>query len=237
MKHGLLDNASLQRMLYDTLDHSDDFVLVLEQSCDDAADWIIASANDAFCRTTGLTHGELVGRPFRTLIADDVGPADWNAIVCAALVEGSFHSELRCARSDGARFWFGLHLMRVRESEPRRFVVLGRDITTSLQARQQQAAIQGLLAKVFLCVKAPVAIVSENGLISMTNPALDEMLGDAPGKLVGKLAVDCNAPSARPAMIAARQRQVEDGKPAPNTWSAGIAARATHGRARRTPAS
>jgi PAS domain S-box-containing protein len=211
MKHGLLDPASLQRMLYDTLDHSDDFVLVLEQSGDDATDWIIASANDAFCRTTGLTHGELVGRPFRTLIAHDADPA-WNAIVRAALAEGSFHSELQCTRSDGAKFWFGLHLMRARESEPPRFVVLGRDITTSLQAKQQQAAIQGLLAKVFLCVKAPVAIVSENGLISMTNPALDEMLGYAPGNLVGKLAVDCNAPGARPAMIAARQRQVEDGK-------------------------
>jgi PAS domain S-box-containing protein len=211
MKHGLLDPASLQRMLYDTLDHSDDFVLVLEQSGDDATDWTIASANDAFCRTTGLTHGELVGRPFRTLIADDADPA-WNAFVRAALAEGSFHSELRCSRSNGTKFWFGLHLMRVRESEPPRFVVLGRDITTSLQAKQQQAAIQGLLAKVFLCVKAPVAIVSETGLISMTNPALDEMLGYAPGKLIGKLAVDCNAPSARPAMIAARQRQVEDGK-------------------------
>ena len=31
-----------------------------------------------------------------------------------------------------------------------RFVVLGRDITDSLQTRQQQAAVQGLLAKVFL---------------------------------------------------------------------------------------
>ena len=30
MKHGQLDPSSLQRMLYDTLDHSDDIVLVLE---------------------------------------------------------------------------------------------------------------------------------------------------------------------------------------------------------------
>ena len=110
------------------------------------------------------------------------------------------------------RFWFGLHLMPVRGSTPQHFVVLGRDITESLQARQQQSAIQGLLAKVFLCVRAPVAIVSDTGIIQMTNPALDELLGYPAGGLVGKQAVDCNAPSARPAVMAARQRQTEDGQ-------------------------
>ena len=64
--------------------------------------------------------------------------------------------------------------------------MLGRDITEALHARQQQAAIQGLLAKVFLCVKAPVAITSDTGLIQMTNPALDELLGYSAGSLVGK---------------------------------------------------
>jgi hypothetical protein len=41
---------------------------------------------------------------------------------------------------------------------PQRFVVLGRDITDSLNTRQQQAAVQGLLAKVFLSVPIAIAI-------------------------------------------------------------------------------
>jgi PAS domain S-box-containing protein len=212
MKHGLLDPASLQRILYDTLDQSDDFVLVLEQSGDDAADAIIASANDAFCRTVGLTCGELTGRPFRTLITDDAGSASWNAIVRATQEKGSSHSELRCNRTDDTRLWVGLHLMKVRDSVPRRFVILGRDITRNLQERQRHDAVEGLLAKVFLSVETPVAIVSENSTIQMTNPALDGLLGSPAGSLVGKPSMDCIAAGARPAAIAARQRQMEDGR-------------------------
>ena len=47
MRHGLLDHASLQQMLYDTLDHSDDIILVLEQTGGAAEDIVIASVNDA----------------------------------------------------------------------------------------------------------------------------------------------------------------------------------------------
>jgi hypothetical protein len=67
-----------------------------------------------------------------------------------------------------------------------------------------------LLAKVFVCVKAPVAIVAETGQIQMTNPALDELLDYPPGGLVGKLAADVNAPGCRPSVAAARDRQVSD---------------------------
>ena len=108
-----------------------------------------------------------------------------------------------CSRQSGAPFWLGLHLMPVRGSSPPCFVLLGRDITEALHASQQQTAIQGLLGKVFLCVKAPVAIVSDTGLIHMTNPAMDDLLGYAPGALVGKRAVD----AMRPVFVRRRSRQ------------------------------
>ncbi|MFZ0018968.1 MAG: PAS domain S-box protein, partial [Acetobacteraceae bacterium] len=137
----------------------------------------------------------------RSLLAEIVG---------AVREYRSIRSEMLCSRQSGAPFWLGLHLMPVRGASPPCFVLLGRDITETLQASQQQKAIQGLLAKVFLCVKAPVSIVSDTGLIHMTNPAMDDLLGYAPGALVGKRAVDVNAPSFRPAAIAAVQRQEED---------------------------
>jgi PAS domain S-box-containing protein len=211
MEHGLLDPASLQQMLYDALDLSDDIVLVLEQTGDDATDLAIASANGAFLRSGGHQLADLIGRPFHTLVVEDADRRRWDAIVRAAREEGSTRAELLCSHRDGTTFWFGFHLMQVRGPAPPHFVVLGRDITESLQARQQQAAIQGLLAKVFLCVRAPVAIVTESGVIQMSNPALDELLGYSAGSLVGMRAIDYNAPSARPAATAARERQTEDG--------------------------
>ena len=52
MRYGLLDQVSLQQMLFDTLDHSDDIVFVLEQTGDDIEDIVVASANET--RATAL---------------------------------------------------------------------------------------------------------------------------------------------------------------------------------------
>jgi PAS domain S-box-containing protein len=212
MRHGLLDQASLQEMLYDTLERSDDIVLILEQRGDAAEDIVIASANGAFCRTSGHQQPDLIGRSLPSLAASDADPSRCAEIVRAVHECRSFRSEMLCRRVNGASFWLGLHLMPVHDAMPPCFVILGRDITESLQARQQQAAIQGLLAKVFLCVQAPVAIVSDAGMIQMTNPALDQLLGYPPGGLIGKNAIDCNAPTTRPSVVAARDRQIANGQ-------------------------
>jgi hypothetical protein len=45
MENGQLDPSSLQQMLYDTLDHSDDLVFILRQTGDDAAALRIALAD------------------------------------------------------------------------------------------------------------------------------------------------------------------------------------------------
>ncbi|HTI81306.1 MAG TPA: PAS domain-containing protein [Acetobacteraceae bacterium] len=212
MQHGLIDDTSLQRMVYETLDHSDDCVLVLEKASDAADDLTVIAANDAFCRASGFGHEELIAQQLRALAADEVGQSRCDELEQAARDRRPVRCELLCRRKNGSPFWFGLHMMPARDHAPTSFVVLGRDITESLRARQQQAAIQGLLAKVFLAVKAPVAIIAHDGLIQMSNPALDELLGYPPGGLVGKSAMECNAPSMRPSIQAARERQIADGR-------------------------
>src|SRR3981081_4736881 len=103
MEHGQLDPSSLQRMLYDTLDLSDAIVLVLRQNGDDAADVSIASANDAFCRTTGHAHEELIDRPFLALVAEE-GRTRWSGIVRDTREKGSSRSEQLCRRKDDTTF-------------------------------------------------------------------------------------------------------------------------------------
>jgi PAS domain S-box-containing protein len=124
MEHGLLDPASLQRMLYDALDHSDDIVLVLEQSGDEVTDLGIASANGAFLRSGGHRLADLIGRPFHTLVAEDADRRRWDEIVRTTRQAGSARAELLCRRNDGSTFWFGFHLMPVRGPPPPHFVVL-----------------------------------------------------------------------------------------------------------------
>lgn len=212
MKHGLLDASKLQRIVYETLDQSDDCVLVLEKMDDVEDGLVVVSANDAFCRASGFSHEELISQPLRALAAEEDGQSRCDELECASREMRAIRCELPCRRKHNGVFWFGLHMMPARDSAPACFVVLGRDITEARYTRQQQAAIQGLLAKVFLAVKAPVAIVSHDGLIQMTNPALDELLRYPTGGLVGKKAMDFNTPDMRPTVQAARERQIADGR-------------------------
>jgi len=212
MRDGLLDHGSIQRMLYDALDHSDDIVLFLEQRGERIEDIVLAAANDAYRRTAGFDGAELIGRELTRLFAAEADQARCTELVRAVQRRSSFRTEILCARQNGAPFWFGVHLMPVHDTEPPCFVMLGRDITDVLQARQQQQAIQGLLAKVFVCVQAPVAIVSDDGIIQMANPALEQMLGRKAGSLVGRPALDSMAADCRDAIATVLRRQLEDGR-------------------------
>ena len=176
MKHGLLDPAALAAMICDSLDESNDIVFVLEQIGLGETGLVIAAANRQFCRTSGYAHAEVVGRPLSTLAVSVKNLTAFDETLKAASECRSVRSELLCKRADGSRFWLGVHLIPARKSTTQFFVTLGRDITEEVQERQQQSATEGLLAKVFLCVQVPVAIVTADGLVQMTNPAFDHLL-------------------------------------------------------------
>jgi PAS domain S-box-containing protein len=212
MNRGLLDPASLQQLLYQALDASDNIVLVLQQSDEASVGLVVVATNDAFCRKSGFTTPELIGRPFLSLAAPEASPAVGAAMVASARKQRSYRSELLCGHRNGAPFWLGLHLMPVPESSPPCYVLLGRDITETLRDRKQHAAIQGLLAQVFVSVHAAVAIVDDHGMIVMTNPALDSLLGYRSGGLVGRIALEVAAPATNGRAAAARARQAEDGQ-------------------------
>ena len=195
-------------MLYDALDASDDLILVLEHAGESDEEPLIAASNEAFCRASGLSSGKLVGTPFTAL---GVG-ADCQAIVAASRERRSFRSDMLCRRDAGTPFWFGLHLMPVPNSSPPCSIILGRDISQQRLDRRQHAAIQGLLAKVFVAVQTPVAIVDAQGAVKMNNPALDRLLGAVPGGLNGRPAIGLVAPDSQAAVSQARDRQVATGE-------------------------
>ncbi len=94
MKHGLIDATSLQRMLYETLDHSDDCVLVLERVNDGADELTIVAANDAFCRVSGFSHEELIPQPLRALAAEEAGQSRCNELQRAARERRAIRCEM-----------------------------------------------------------------------------------------------------------------------------------------------
>jgi PAS domain S-box-containing protein len=190
------------------MSNSDDVVLLLEQ--DDAAEAVIIAANDAFHRVSGFSDHHLVGRPVAELFP--VGH-EAESLLAAVRAGDSLRAELRCSRDGGDSFALGMHLMPAPTRMAGRacFVILGRDITTSVQARQVRDSVQLLLAKVFSAVDIAVAIVNATGRIMMTNRHLDRVLGYRPNGLVGRPSLDLVAPGSHAALQAAIALQAADG--------------------------
>jgi PAS domain S-box-containing protein len=207
--------ASLEQealLTYLAMSNSDDLVLLLERDTaaqgDDAA---VIAANAAFRRASGYAHDQVLGRKVQQLFPS-AGNA--GALMQAIRGKGSLRSELGCIRADGGTFMFGMHLMPAPARTPGTdcFVILGRDITATQQARQMQDSTQRLLAKVFTSVDAPVAIVNGAGRIVMTNPQLDRLLGYNPNGLVGRRTLDLVPSDARTRVAEAIARQIADGR-------------------------
>jgi PAS domain S-box-containing protein len=206
--------ASLEEkalLTYWAMSNSDDLLLLLEREAATADDAVAIAANGAFRRASGYSNDQLVGRSVAELFprADHAG-----ALMTAIRSNGSLRSELGCIRLDGAIFTLGMHLMPAPARTPGSdcFVILGRDITAVLQARQTEDFTQRLLTKVFTSVDAPVAIVNGAGRIVMTNPQLDGLLGYKPNGLVGLPTLDLVAPEARARVEAVIKQQIADGR-------------------------
>jgi GGDEF domain-containing protein len=93
-----------------------------------------------------------------------------------------------------------------------RFLIIGRDITRDLREREQDQAVQSLLARVFVASDMPVYILDQHGRFLMTNPAFDRLLGTKPGSLGGVAATERYAPHCHEALAAARAQQEVDGR-------------------------
>ena len=198
-------------LAWQALDQSDDIILVLERDgAAPASDAVVIAANGAFRRASGYSAEQLIGRQ-----AAELFPAiTQTEPLWAAMRDGaSLRAELACGRAIGGTFVLGFHLMPAPELTPGRsyFLLLGRDITAQLEARQMQNSIQRLLAKVFMSVDEAVAIVNMAGRIVMTNPRIDQLLGYKPNELNGRNSLEVVEPDSRASTAESIKRQLATG--------------------------
>lgn len=198
-------------LTYEAMSNSDDIVLVLERGTGaQANDASIIGANDAFRRASGYSNEQVLDHA----VADFFQSGNHaETLMNAVRGNGSLRGELACSRADGGSFMLGMHLMPAPARTPGRdcFVILGRDITAALEARQMQDSIQRLLAKVFSSVDAAVAIINSGGRVVMTNPGIDLLLGYKPNGLVGRVSIELVAPGSRTLVAATLKQHIKDG--------------------------
>jgi PAS domain S-box-containing protein len=184
-------------LTYQAMAGSDDIVLVLERDNSiKPSDARIAGANAAFRRASGYSDDQIVGH-----LVTDVLPDENHAetLMNAIRGSGSLRTELACRRADGGTFMLGMHLMPAPARRPGKdcFIILGRDISEALKARQMQQSIQQLLAKVFSSVDVAVAIINVSGHVVMTNRHIERLLGYKSNEMIGLISLDLVAPSIR----------------------------------------
>jgi PAS domain S-box-containing protein len=200
-------------LTWQAMNRSDDIVLLLERANAEPNPAVtVIGANDAFHRATGLDETQIVGQPIATLFPDQ---HQLGTLTETIQQDGSTRNEVTMLRADGSSFVLGLHLMPVSTPEGAavnaHFVVLGRDITAVLEARNLQLATQKLLAKVFVSINEAVVIIDTSDRIVMTNPYADRLLGYKATALVGRPSLDLVAMRDRDLVSVNRQRQMTQG--------------------------
>ncbi len=204
--HGTPGHGSL---ILDALDRAGNIVAVLEP---DAGGLRVVAANNALAATLGRPTSEIEGAP-----ADFLGDADPEGaarLAAAVAADAPLRDELRCRTAAGGEVWLEVHMMPATvEGSPRRFVLLGHDVTARHRRAATEEAMQALLAQAFQHAGAAMAVAATNGVVVMANPCFQALSGRPAERIVGREMLDNLHPQDHALAKAMRERQVADGRP------------------------
>lgn len=147
-----------------------------------AADFRFLRVNEAFCRITGYTAGEMLSLDFPAI----THPEDLAADVEQArrLVAGEidqYETEKRCVRKDGAILWVRLHARAIRDGEGNLlyFLPVVEDITARKKAEAALKAHEALLGTVLETLPVGVWVLDGDGRIVLGNEEARRIWGGA----------------------------------------------------------
>ena len=204
------DWSDLAPVLMQALVSSDMLLLAVEARTNDLG---ILFANPAMCRTLRCVPGDLAGSGLASHVVTDrdADRTAYHALLAAAHAGQPRRTELRCRTAEGAILVLGLHLIPEQGRHlPRRFVVIGRDLTQVHRQRERDEQVQGLLSKVFAVADTPIYITDLDGRIMMANPAFERLVRVPAGSLTGVQSLDCYDAAAHAAILAKRAQQTRD---------------------------
>ena len=207
----MLPKIGMLHAVAGALDGSDNVLAILE--------WrngalLLLEINDAFRRMGDYYAERLIGCDFSDLIAGE-SAADLVRMTEAAAAGEPFRGELLAVARQGRRFWFGFHMMPCdpRAERTGLLVVLGRDITRRRTETEQSAAVQNLLARVFMSADVPIAILDAEDRFAMTNSAHDRLFGGRSSDWAGRSVLEIVEPESRSCLTEARDRHAGLGTP------------------------
>jgi two-component system cell cycle sensor histidine kinase/response regulator CckA len=187
------------RLLESAVVHAHDAVVILAAEPAPGAGRSVLYVNDAFCRMTGYSRAEVVGRSLHFLRGPESDP-DTLTRIRDALDSGSpLQVELLNYRKDGTGFWVDLSLVPVADAAGRRthWVMIQRDVSERRKAEEALRRSEGLFRGIFEGAAAGVTLTDVSGRFVSCNPAFVAMVGRPVEELLRLTPADVTHPDDR----------------------------------------
>ena len=176
-------------------------------------------ASAQWLRITGYSRDELVGKSFFSLL--DEGDREQSVIrhrqkIAGDRVPGLF--EVTVVRKDGARVPVEITGAFSIYNGKKANVVYARDITQRKEADEAVKSSEQLYRTIFATAGSAMAIVEEDGTVSLVNNEWEKLSGYSTAESLGKKSLTFIAPSARERIRKYHQKRMEKPHAVPSTY-------------------
>jgi two-component system, cell cycle sensor histidine kinase and response regulator CckA len=175
----LILSASRLRLLESAVVHAHDSIVILEAEPRQRLGRAVLYVNDAFCKMSGYSRDEVVGRSLHLLRGPDSDTGTLEAIREALADCRPLRVELRNYRKDGTAFWVDLSLVPVPDGSgvTAHWVMIQRDITQGREASEALRRSEAMFRGIFENTSAGVSLTDATGRFVSCNPAFAAMTG------------------------------------------------------------
>jgi len=149
----------------------------------------IISANDKFCRVSGYSKNELIGKPHSILRSQKHSDAFYEEMWNSISNGKTWHGDICNKTSSGTYYWVNSTIYPVLNSEgkPFQYIAIRTEITeqkrTEKRLSQERHFLKGLLD----ALGDGVYVLNEKGLCTFANPQAEKLLNWSMAELRGKV--------------------------------------------------
>ena len=167
------------RLLESAVVHARDAIVLLDAVAMPNAGRSVLYVNDAFCKMSGYTREEVVGRSLNVLRGPESNPETLDELRAALDAGQPLQAELLNYRKNGTAYWAELTLELVRDASGRmsHWVMIQRDITDRKRAEDALRRSEEMFRGIFENAWAGVSLIDASGKYVSANPSFAAMLG------------------------------------------------------------
>jgi PAS domain S-box-containing protein len=189
-------SSARMRILESAVVHAHDAVAILD-STGPGPGRPVLYVNDAFCRLTGYTRAEILGRSLHTLRGPDSDPDTLNRLREALDAGTPLRVELRNYRKDGTPFWVDLSAVPVLDGAGRvgHWLLIQRDIDRRKSAERRARQTGQLLRAIIDAFPGPISAKDRDCRYLVINQFQADLLGITPDAAVGRTSAEVTNPA------------------------------------------